>query len=245
MGVVGIYLYATASTTPTLLQVSSMHQLLSLPNTQAPTMSSREIATLCDKRHDNVMADIRKMFAELDMNAPEFSGTFTTEQGNTYECFNLPKRECLILVSGYSLILRTKIIDRWAELEARLPQVTLPQTFADALRAYADEVEAHEATKQELAIAAPKADYFDGLVERNLLVNFTTFAKEIGVKRKLVIAYMLENGYLYRDQHNNLLPYAEYTPTLFEVKEYDKGKHAGVQTLLTPKGRETFRLLLG
>ena len=37
------------------------------------------------------MADIRKMFAELDMNAPEFSGTFTTEQGNTYECFNLPK----------------------------------------------------------------------------------------------------------------------------------------------------------
>ena len=42
------------------------------------------------------------------------------------------------MVSGYSLILRTKIIDRWAELEARLPQVTLPQTFADALRAYAD-----------------------------------------------------------------------------------------------------------
>ena len=100
MGVVGIYLYATASTTPALLQVSSMHQLLSLPNTQAPTMSSREIAALCNKRHDNVMADIRKMFAELDMNAPEFSGTFTTEQGNTYECFNLPKRECLILVSS-------------------------------------------------------------------------------------------------------------------------------------------------
>ena len=129
MGVVGIYLYATASTTPTLLQVSSMHQLLSLPNTQAPTMSSREIATLCDKRHDNVMADIRKMFAELGMNAPEFSGTFTTEQGNTYECFNLPKRECLTLVSGYSLTLWTKIIDRWAELEAHLPQITLSQTM--------------------------------------------------------------------------------------------------------------------
>ena len=129
--------------------------------------------------------------------------------------------------------------------EQTATQKPIPLTFAEALRAYADEVEAHEATKQELAIAAPKADYFDGLVERNLLVNFTTFAKEIGVKRKLVIAYMLENGYLYRDQHNNLLPYAEYTPTLFEVKEYDKGKHAGVQTLLTPKGRETFRLLLG
>ena len=140
---------------------------------------------------------------------------------------------------------RRYFIECEKKLKETITQKPVPLTFAEALRAYADEVEAHEATKQELAIAAPKADYFDGLVERNLLVNFTTFAKEIGVKRKLVIAYMLENGYLYRDQHNNLLPYAEYTPTLFEVKEYDKGKHAGVQTLLTPKGRETFRLLLG
>ena len=140
---------------------------------------------------------------------------------------------------------RQYFIECEKKLKETITQKPVPLTFAEALRAYADEVEAHEATKQELTIAAPKADYFDGLVERNLLVNFTTFAKEIGVKRKLVIAYMLENGYLYRDQHNNLLPYAEYTPTLFEVKEYDKGKHAGVQTLLTPKGRETFRLLLG
>ena len=50
---------------------------------QVLTMSSREIATLCDKRHDNVMADIRKMLDELDIYAPDFSGTFITEQGNT------------------------------------------------------------------------------------------------------------------------------------------------------------------
>ena len=31
------------------------------PLQNTPTMSSREIAELCDKRHDNVMADIRKM----------------------------------------------------------------------------------------------------------------------------------------------------------------------------------------
>ena len=88
--------------------------LTSLQNT--PTMSSREIATLCDKRHDNVMADIRKMLDELDIYAPDFSGTFITEQGNQYECFNLPKRECLILVSGYNVKIRTKIIDRWQQL---------------------------------------------------------------------------------------------------------------------------------
>ena len=43
------------------------------------TMSSREIATLCDKRHDNVMADIRKMLNELGLYAPDFSGTYTTQ----------------------------------------------------------------------------------------------------------------------------------------------------------------------
>ena len=221
-----------------------MDKLTNITQHSQPTMSSREIATLCDKRHDNVMADIRKMLNELGLYAPDFSGTYTTEQGNQYECFNLPKRECLILVSGYNLKLRTKIIDRWQELEqATTPR--LPQTYLEALRALADEVEAHEHTQQQqLAIAEPKVQYFDKLVERNLLTNFTTTAKEFGVKRKDLIDYLLDNGYIYRDQRGNLLPYATHVPHLFEVKEYSKDAHSGVQTLVTPKGRETLRLLL-
>ena len=220
-----------------------MDKLTNITQHSQPTMSSREIATLCDKRHDNVMADIRKMLNELGLYAPDFSGTYTTEQGNQYECFNLPKRECLILVSGYNLKLRTKIIDRWQELEqATTPR--LPQTYLEALRALADEVEAHEHTQQQLAIAEPKVQYFDKLVERNLLTNFTTTAKEFGIKRKDLIDYLLDNGYIYRDQRGNLLPYAVHVPHLFEVKEYSKDAHSGVQTLVTPKGRETLRLLL-
>ena len=63
-------------------------------------------ATLCDKRHDNVMADIRKMLNELGLYAPDFSGTYTTEQGNQYECFNLPKRDIIApkLHRGYSYV---------------------------------------------------------------------------------------------------------------------------------------------
>ena len=220
-----------------------MDKLTNITQHSQPTMSSREIATLCDKRHDNVMADIRKMLNELGLYAPDFSGTYTTEQGNQYECFNLPKRECLILVSGYNLKLRTKIIDRWQELEqATTPR--LPQTYLEALRALADEVEAHEHTQQQLAIAEPKVQYFDKLVERNLLTNFTTTAKEFGVKRKDFVAYLLDNGYIYRDQRGNLLPYAVHVPHLFGVKEYCKDHHSGTQTLITPKGRETLRLLL-
>ena len=126
-----------------------------------------------------------------------------------------------------------------------LSQRPLPRTYAEALRAYADEVEARELAEQQLAIAQPKVQYFDKLVERNLLTNFTTTAKEFGIKRKAFIAYLLDNGYIYRDQSNNLLPYAVHTPQLFEIKEYSKDQHSGVQTLITPKGRETLRILMG
>ena len=84
------------------------------------TMTSLEISELTGKRHDNVMADIRKMLAELhgDGGVLIFQDTHTnTQNGQSYSIFKLPKRESLILVSGYSVTMRAKIIDRWDALE--------------------------------------------------------------------------------------------------------------------------------
>ena len=125
------------------------------------------------------------------------------------------------------------------------PVKLAPKTYVEALRALADEVEAHEQTKQTLTIAEPKAQYFDKLVERKLLTNFTITAKEFGIKRKDLIDYLLVNKYVYRDAYDNIVAYAAHVPTLFEIKEFAKEKHAGTQTLITPRGRETIRLLLG
>ena len=130
------------------------------------------------------------------------------------------------------------------ECEKRLKGSMTRLSYAQALRAYADEVEAREKLEQQLALAEPKVEYFDALVNRNLLLNFTTVAKELGVKRKVLIGYLIENKYVYRDANNKLLPYSQHTPHLFEVKEYTKDNYSGVQTLVTPRGRETFRLLL-
>jgi hypothetical protein len=87
------------------------------------TMSSREIAELTGKEHRNVLADIRKMLADLGKAATDFSAVAKIAGPNNslreIEIFNLPQRETLILVSGYSTELRARIIDRWKELESR------------------------------------------------------------------------------------------------------------------------------
>ena len=100
------------------------------------TMTSREIAELTGKRHDNVMTDIRKMLDELGLDAPEFSGTYRTDRGNEYECFNLPHRECMILVSGYSIPMRARIVDRWEALETgKAKPAMVAQPYSAAVEA--------------------------------------------------------------------------------------------------------------
>lgn len=83
------------------------------------TMSSREIAELTNKRHADVLRDIDKMLQEIELDQNEFLRFDNTgAKGKEIRYYNLPKRECLILVSGYSVKLRAAIVDRWQELEA-------------------------------------------------------------------------------------------------------------------------------
>lgn len=97
----------------------------------------------------------------------------------------------------------------------------------------------------EKQILQPKADYFDELVDRNLLTNFRETAKQLSIKQNDFVNFLLEKKYVYRDKRGKLLPYADRNKGLFEVKECfnEKTQWCGTQTLITPKGRETFRLL--
>jgi phage regulator Rha-like protein len=84
----------------------------------AKSMSSLEIAELTGKDHAKVLIDIRKMLDELGILTSDFS-TVRKVRGKEYDVFNLPKRETIILVSGYSVAMRAAIVDRWQELEAK------------------------------------------------------------------------------------------------------------------------------
>ena len=94
-------------------------------------------------------------------------------------------------------------------------------------------------------IMKPKAEYFDDLVDRNLLTSFRETAKTLGVKEKVFVNFLIDHKYVFRDKRGKLQPFADKNKGLFEMKESknEKTGWVGTQTLITPKGRETFRLL--
>lgn len=156
----------------------------------------------------------------------------------------------------YSLVLgsrkpEAKAFKRWITHDV-IPQIRrtggyhLPQTYPEALRALADQAEEMERLALENKEMQPKAEYFDALVERNLLTNFRDTAKELGIKPKKFIAFLIEHKFIYRDYYGNIKPYSQKNDGLFELKEFNSGSsdYSGVQTLITPRGRETFRLLI-
>ncbi len=172
----------------------------------------------------------------------------------------------------YSMILTSKLpsakdFKRWVTSEV-LPSIRkhgaymTPETLQAAilnpdtmiqlcqqLKAEQDKSRALEAANAQLAvdkqIMQPKADYFDQLVERNTLTNFRETAKQLGVPPKKFVDFLIDHKYIYRDKRGKLLPYEVKNNGLFEVKETynEKTQWSGTQTLVTPKGRETFRLL--
>nr|DAE61033.1 MAG TPA: hypothetical protein [Caudoviricetes sp.] len=104
----------------------------------------------------------------------------------------------------------------------------------------------------ENQIMKPKADYFDELVDRNTLTNFRDTAKMLHIGQKYFINWLLERKFVYRNIKGKLQPYSQFIANdsngkgYFEVKE-QKAKDdswSGIQTLITPRGREAFRLLL-
>ncbi|MGZ5050460.1 MAG: Rha family transcriptional regulator [Methylobacter sp.] len=124
----------------------------SLSLNQTATMSSLEIAELTGKPHDNVLKDIRKVLAEVEIDAVKFYGVYLGGNNQERPCFNLPRRECDLVIAGYSAKYRLAIIDRWQELELK-NQITLPN-FADPAAAAIAWAEQYKIAQNAIATKA-------------------------------------------------------------------------------------------
>lgn len=187
------------------------------------TMSSLEIAELTGKRHDAILRDIRNLLNQ-GVNAHNFVEVeYTDKKGEKRPCYELTKKGCLILASGYDAKLREKIIDRWEELERdkQNGNFQTPSTYIEALEALvASEkekermrIESEQQKKQieqkdaKIAKIQPKADFADKAFKKILfsfgsiesLRNFVPFTDDDCIRYvkqavKLLISYM---GFFY------------------------------------------------
>ena len=225
------------------------------------TMSSLEIAELTGKRHADVMRDVRNLL-EQGVNERNFALVdYTDAKGEKRPCYELTKKGCLILASGYDAKLRERIIDRWEELETKerqSVQQALPQTYLDALK----QLVRAEEEKQRLTLEnkqqakqieaeKPKVIFADALStsQRSCLVaELAKILQQNGVNigQNRLFKWMRDNGYLCSKGHYYNQPTQKAVEMgLFEIKQTTINKPDGsilvsVTTKVTGKGQIYF-----
>lgn len=146
-------------------------------------MTSKEIADLTGKEHKIVMRDIRNLIDQLGENNGYIFVLveYIDAKGEKRPMYELDKKSCLLLASGYNVVLRSKIIDRWEELEAkeRRNVPVLPQTYLEALKAL---VKSEEEKQQALLEAKEAKDHVKLLVHNGKTYTSSEIAKELGMK---------------------------------------------------------------
>jgi phage antirepressor YoqD-like protein len=175
------------------------------------TMSSREIAERTGKEHKNVLADIRKMLADLSLASAEFSANVPDSYGRMQPGYRLPKRECLILVSGYNVELRAAIIDRWQELEARetQPRYVLDPSDPKVMLAVFDHLQKQVAEKDEIiATQGVQVKKLERLEGAKGSMCITDAAKTLGTGRDALFARLQAERWIFKRAGNkNWLAY--------------------------------------
>ena len=169
-------------------------------NLSRQQMSSREVALLTGKSHDNVLRDARRLVVEGVLKSEE-TPYLHPQNGQAYPEFLLSQRDTLVLVSGYNAHLRAKIIDRWQELEAKvITQFQIPTSFAEALRLAAETVEENQRLQLALDQQAPKVAAIKRLAGAGGAICITDAAKQLQFSPSKLFAWLEENRWIYRRQ---------------------------------------------
>jgi phage antirepressor YoqD-like protein len=147
------------------------------------TMSSREIAELVEKRHDNVLRTIETLAARGAITLPQNEEVMNDGPGpRTIGQYRIGKRDSYVVVAQLSPEFTARLVDRWQELEAQAPALAVPQSFAAALRLAAEQQDVIDAQAAQLAAAAPAVDFVERYAYSTGTKSFRQVAKLLGAK---------------------------------------------------------------
>lgn len=214
-------------------------------------MTSLQIAEVTGKRHSDVLRDIRNLVEQLDDGDQRNFALveYTDGKGEKRPMFEIAKKGCLCLASGYDANLRMKIINRWEELEVKERQkFHVPTTFAEALRLAAEQQERIEAQQKLIEVQKPKADFYDEVVDSKDAIDMKAVAKvlNMGMGRTKLFEFLRNNKILMQNNQ----PYQKYVDMgWFRLVESRFTKPNGdicinLKTVVFQKGVDAIRKLI-
>ena len=228
-----------------------MNELINIQN--EITMTSLEIAELTGKQHGHIIRDIEEQLGVLG-GLSKFGDTYQHPQNKQiYKMYRLPKREVLILISGYSVQLRAKIIDKLEELEKQVKAQTpqLPQTYLEALESLVESEKRNQALQAKIDEDKPKVAFADSVASSDDTISIGQLAKLLkqnGIEtgRKRLFDYFRKNGYLIKGKSKdyNTPSQKAMEQGLFKIKEavINMGDKAilSLSPRVTSKGQQYF-----
>ena len=173
------------------------------------TMSSREIAELCEKEHFNVKRDCEVMFKGLQLDALKFEGIYFDSMNRQQTEYLLDEELTMTLVTGYNIVLRNRVIKRWKELEDKASKPVELSRMELIQLALAAEQE-NQALKDHVAVLEPKAQALDTIAGTSNTYCIRECAKTIGIKESELIQLLIDKKWIYRDASKKLQPMAQY-----------------------------------
>lgn len=175
------------------------------------TMSSREIAELCEKNHADVLRDIRVMLDQLGVVASSFAGNYVAVNGKANPCFHLPKDLTLTLVSGYNVVLRKRIIDRWLELEGQGRPAAIDVRDPGQLALIASQlIEVTQEQAKQIEAMQHTVQAHERLCEAEGSFCITDAAKTLGIAPGTMFDWLRNHRWIFkRDGSKGWLAYAD------------------------------------
>lgn len=207
------------------------------------TMSSREIADLVEKRHDNVKRTIEALVNQGVISHPQIEDGAKSANGVVEKLFKLDKRASLIVVAQLCPEFTARIVDRWQELEQQAANPVASLSRIDLLKMALDSEEQRLKLEGQVQALTPKADALDRITMSDGAMCLTNAAKVLGVQPKKFFAWMQEHQWICRRaggsgftgyQARIQVGYLDHKVTT--VSRSDGSDKTVEQVLVTPKG---------
>jgi anti-repressor protein len=199
---------------------------------------------LTGKNHADVCRDIRGMLEKTEVPESRFASVYLDSQGQRRACYRLPGHELMLLLTGYSVPLRDKVLRRWEELErdvsgaAKLEAPKGSELLALAVLEANRMIQEKDAKIAELEPLAMVADRISGAMGMR---TFSEVGKVNGIGPHRIFELLEERGIIFK--HNGRwLPYQNHIEAgRFVVRETtyrgtSGADHLVMQTYVTPKG---------